>query len=133
MEPLGRSLHAFVSTGSGRLPRRGRCYTLFSARRVVSFARRRLSSIGVELPTGNVTLHDKAEGVGIHQREELSPAQSAVMAGTLIATIGEGEGLLLPRQQRDTVANRSNQNRGLLEPGKIRIAGEILGKLLDAT
>ena len=91
----------------------------------------RLHALGIQLLASNVRLHEQPRGVGVGHRHMLPTAQPTVTARAFVEAVGKGECLVLPRQQRNPIANRANQYRRVREPRQVEIPGEVLGELLD--
>ena len=80
---------------------------------------------------GDGALDEQAGRVGVDEGDVLAASQAAVAAGGLVEAVGEGEAFFFPGQQTGSVADGADQDVGVLEPGEVDVASEVLGELLD--
>lgn len=61
----------------------------------------------------------------------LPSAQALVPILPRVEVVGEGKGLALPGQQRDTVTDRPQQHRRIAQPRQVQVPCEMLHELFD--
>ncbi len=81
--------------------------------------RRRRLRLRVQLPARGLGLDEQAQRPRVVERHVLTAAKATIALLFVVEAVGEGEGVALPGQQHQAVANRLQQHRRVPEPWQV--------------
>ncbi len=90
-----------------------------------------LSAFCFDLAHGNVWLDEHARCIGVHQDGPAAHRARHDSDLCVVVAVGVGEGVLLPGEQGDAVADGGEQHAGIGQARQVEVAREVLDELLD--